>query len=97
MSYAHRPRSRPGSPIKRGSNGFAVNDELQKEASGGLLSRSGLKAGERFDVIKFDYVPATKVEMKRSKSQPGVKVRRLIPFARSTLKLTSGNAISETE
>lgn len=75
MSYAHRPRSRPGSPIKRGSNGFAVNDELQKEASGGLLSRSGVKAGERFDVIKFDYVPATKVEMKRSKSQPGVKVR----------------------
>ena len=70
MSYAPRPRSRPGSPVKSGSN---VDDELAKEASKGLLGKSTLRSGERFDAIKFDYVPATKVEMRRSKSQPGMK------------------------
>ena len=70
MSYAPRPRSRPGSPVKSGSN---VDDELAKEASKGLLGKSNLRSGERFDAIKFDYVPATKVEMRRSKSQPGMK------------------------
>ena len=56
--------------MKSGSN---VDDELAKEASKGLLGKSNLRSGERFDAIKFDYVPATKVEMRRSKSQPGMK------------------------
>jgi hypothetical protein len=67
MSYAPRPQSRPGSPVK-------VSDELQKEASGGLLSKS-VKSGDRFDAVRFDYVPEKKVEMRRSKSQPGRNVR----------------------
>lgn len=50
-----------------------MTEEMQREASGGLIKR-GKGLASQFDVIKNDYVPPAKTEMKRSKSQPAVKV-----------------------
>lgn len=65
-----KSRSRPNSPIKLNSDGvFKASEEMQREASGGIVKRGGIES--KFDVIVHDYVPP-RIEMKRSKSQPAV-------------------------
>ncbi|KAL4253717.1 WD repeat CDC20/Fizzy family protein [Abortiporus biennis] len=76
-------QSRPSSPIKRTTSGsITVSDSLQKQASGGVIRKGGVES--RIDVITRDYVPPTKSEHKRSRSQPSRDTRDRFITSRDT-------------
>lgn len=63
ISAAGSSRSRPASPVK-----FPSAADLQRQAASGVIRKGGIES--KFDVVKMDYVPPPKTELKRSKSTP---------------------------
>ncbi|KAF8998903.1 WD40 repeat-like protein [Hymenopellis radicata] len=63
ISAAGSSRSRPGSPVK-----FPSAADLQRQAASGVIRKGGIES--KLDVVKMDYVPPPKSELKRSKSTP---------------------------
>ena len=64
--------SRPSSPKKKLSqSGIVVTEELAREASGGIIKK-GKGVESQFDILRNDYTPPPRTEMKRSRSQPAV-------------------------
>lgn len=63
ISATNMSRSRPGSPTKMPSAA-----DLQRQAASGVIRKGGIES--KLDVVKLDYVPPPKTELKRSKSTP---------------------------
>lgn len=64
--------SRPASPRKKLSqSGIIVTEELAREANGGVIKR-GKGVESQFDILRNDYTPPPRVQVKRSRSQPAI-------------------------